>query len=101
MQRRNFKDAMNEMCDHTVAKIQEHVETLSRLDKDEKGELLKFGGVEMNTDYPRTILYAILNRMVHDFAPRNDEHKDTMNKVLKTLQTKELIERVVDESIKK
>ena len=99
MQRRNFIDAKNEMCDHTVAKIGEHVETLSRLDKEEKGALLKFGGVEMNTDYPRTILYAILNRMVHDFAPRNDKHKDTMNKVLKTLQTKELIERVVVESV--
>ena len=101
MQRRNFKDAMREMSEHTVAKIGEHVETLSRLDKEEKGALLRFGGVEMNTDYPRTILYAILNRMVHDFAPRNDEHKDTMNKVLKTLQTKEVIEKVVDESIKK
>jgi hypothetical protein len=101
MQRRNFKDAMNEMSEHTVAKIQEHVETLTRLDKDQKGELLKFGGVEMNTDYPRTILYAILNRMVHDFVPRNEKHKDTMDKVLKALETKELIERVVDESIKK
>ena len=101
MQRRNFKDAMNEMCDHTVAKIQEHSETLSRLDKEQKGELLKFGGVEMNTDFPRTILYAILNRVVHDFAPRNNEHEDTMNKVLKALETKELIERVADESIKK
>ena len=101
MQKRDFKDAMREMCDHTVAKIQEHVETLTRLDKEEKGELLKFGGVEMNTDYPRTILYAILNRMVHDFVPRNEEHNDTMNKVLKTLETKELIERVVDEPNKK
>ena len=101
MQRRNFKDAMNEMSEHTVAKIQEHVETLTRLDKDQKGELLKFGGVEMNTDYPRTILYAILNRMVHDFVPRNEKHKDTMDKVLKALETKELIERVVDESGKK
>ena len=101
MQRRNFKDAMREMSEHTVAKIGEHVETLSRLDKEEKGALLRFGGVEMDTDYPRTILYAILNRMVHDFAPRNDKHKDTMNKVLKTLQTKELIERVADESTKK
>ena len=97
MQRRNFKDAMNEMCDHTVAKIQEHVETLRRLDKDQKGELLKFGGVEMDTDFPRTILYAILHRVVQDFAPRNDKHKDTMNKVLKTLETKE----VVKEDVKK
>ena len=101
MQRRNFKDAMREMSEHTVAKIGEHVETLARLDKEQKGELLKFGGVEMNTDYPRTILYAILNRMVHDFVPRNEKHKDTMDKVLKALETKELIERVVDESIKK
>ena len=93
MQRRNFKDAMNEMCDHTVAKIQEHVETLSRLDKEEKGTLLKFGGVEMNTDFPRTILYAILNRVVQDFAPRNDKHKDTMDKVLKTLETKENVKQ--------
>ena len=101
MQRRNFKDAMNEMCDHTIAKIQEHSETLIRLDIEQKGELLKFGGVEMNTDFPRTILYAILNRVVHDFAPRNNEHENTMNKVLKALETKELIERVADESIKK
>ena len=101
MQRRDFKDAMREMSEHTVAKIDEHVETLSRLNKEQKGELLKFGGVEMDTDFPRTILYAILNRVVHDFAPRNDKHKDTMDKVLKTLQTKELIERVVDESVKK
>jgi len=100
MQRRNFKDAMNEMCDHTVAKIQEHVETLSRLDKEEKGALLKFGGVEMNTDFPRTILYAILNRVVQDFKPRNDKYKDVMEKVLKTLETKE-IQKVVNEPIKK
>jgi hypothetical protein len=95
MQRRNFKDAMNEMCNHTVAKIQEHVETLGRLDKDQKGELLKFGSIEMDTDFPRTILYAILNRVVHDFAPRNDTYKDTMNKVLKTLETKEMVKEDV------
>ena len=100
MQRRNFKDAMNEMCDHTVAKIQEHVETLTRLDKEEKGTLLKFGGVEMNTDFPRTVLYAILNRVVQDFKPRNDKYKDIMEKVLKTLETKE-IQKVVNEPIKK
>ena len=95
MQRRNFKDAMNEMCDHTVAKIKEHVETLTRLDKEEKGALLKFGGVEMNTDFPRTVLYAILNRVVQDFKPRNDKYKDTMDKVLKNLETKEVIKEDV------
>ena len=101
MQRRNFKDAMREMSEHTVAKIGEHVETLTRLDKEEKGELLKFGGVEMNTDYPRTILYAILNRVVQDFKPRNDEYKDVMEKVLKTLEAKEDKFAVQKELIKK
>ena len=122
MQRRNFKDEMNEMCDHTVAKIQEHVETLNRLDKDQKGELLKVGGVEMNTDFPRTVLYAILSRVVQDFKPRNDKHKDIMNRVLKALEIKktpdtfeislddkvtdyktqkEIAKRTLDESLKK
>ena len=109
MQRRNFKDAMREMSEHTVAKIGEHVETLSRLDKEQKGELLKFGGIEMDTDFPRTVLYAILNRVVQDFKPRNDKYKDAMEKVLKTLEAKEdkfavqkeLIKKFADESIKK
>ena len=100
MQRRNFKDAMREMSEHTVAKIGEHVETLSRLDKDQKGELLRVGGVEMNTDFPRTVLYAILNRVVQDFKPRNDKYEDVMEKVLKTLKTKE-IQKVVNEPVKK
>ena len=109
MQRRNFKDAMNEMCDHTVAKIGEHVETLSRLDKEQKGELLKFGGIEMNTDFPRTVLYAILHRVVQDFKPRNDKYKDVMEKVLNTFEAKEnkfivqkeLIKKFVDAATKK
>jgi len=109
MQRRNFKDAMNEMCDHTVAKIQEHSETLIRLDKEQKGALLKFGSVEMDTDFPRTVLYAVLNRVVQDFKPRNDKYKDVMEKVLNTLEAKEdkfavqkeLIKKFADESIKK
>ena len=109
MQRRNFKDAMNEMCDHTVAKIQEHSETLIRLDKEQKGALLKFGSVEMDTDFPRTVLYAILNRLIQDFKPRNDTYKDVMEKVLNTLEAKEdkfvvqkeLIKKFADEAAKK
>jgi len=109
MQRRNFKDAMNEMCDHTVAKIQEHSETLIRLDKEQKGALLKFGSIEMETDFPRTVLYAILNRVVQDFKPRNDKYKDVMEKVLNTLEAKEdkfavqkeLIKKFADEATKK
>ena len=103
MQRRNFKDAMNEMCDHTVAKIQEHSETLIRLDKEQKGALLKFGGVEMDTDFPRTVLYAILNRVLQDFKPRNDKYQDVMKRVLKTLETTERVklDMFINEDAKK
>ena len=64
----------------------EHVETLLRLDKDEKGELLKFEGVEMHTDYPRVILYAILHQLLKDFKPRNDTYKDLMNKIFNSFE---------------
>ena len=108
MQRRDFKDAMREMSEHAAAKIDEHVETLSRLNKEQKGELLKFGSIEMDTDFPRTILYAILNRVVQDFAPRNDDYKEQMDKVLKALETKEdpfaiqkeVIKKMVHEAVK-
>ena len=86
MQKRNLKDAMNEMCDHTVAKIREHVETLLRLDRDEKGGLLKFEGVEMHTDYPRVILYTILHQLLKDFKPRNDTYKDLMNRIFNSFE---------------
>ena len=42
MQRRDFKDAMREMSEHAATKIDEHVETLSRLNKEQKKELLKY-----------------------------------------------------------
>ena len=89
MQRREFKDAMTEMSEHTVAKIQEHVQLLTRLDLEQNGELLKFGGVEMDINHPRTVLYAILNRLIIDFKPVNDTYNDVMNKVLKTLKVEE------------
>ena len=89
MQRREFKNAMIEMCEHTVAKIQEHVQLLTRLDLEQNGELLKFGGVEMDINHPRTVLYAILNRLIIDFKPVNDTYNDVMNKVLKTLKVEE------------
>ena len=93
MQRREFKDAMQVLSEHTVAKIREHVQLLTKLDLEQSGELLKFGGVEMDINHPRTVLYAILKRLVIDFKPTNDTYKGVMNKVLKTLK--------VDESLKK
>ena len=63
----------------------------------------------MDTDFPRTVLYAILRRVVEDFKPRNDDHKDTMEKVLGTMNVgkdpfatqKELIKKFVNEATKK
>ncbi len=89
MQRREFKDAMTEMSEHTVAKIQEHVQLLTRLDLEQGGELLKLGGLETGLNHPRTVLYAILKRLVVDFKPVNDKYSRVMNNVLKILEVKE------------
>ena len=89
MQRREFKNAMTEMSEHAVAKIQEHVQLLTRLDSEQNGELLKFGGVAMDLNHPRTVLYAILNRLIIDFKPTNDTYKDVMNRVLEILKIEE------------
>ena len=102
MQKRNLKDAMNEMCDHTVAKIREHVETLLRLDRDEKGGLLKFEGVEMHTDYPRVILYTILHQLLKDFKPRNDTYKDLMDRIFNSFEiekTQDTFEIPLDDKV--
>ena len=88
MQRREFKEAMTEMGEHTVAKIQEHVQLLTRLDLEQDGELLKFNGVH-DHNHPRTVLYAILHRLIVDFKPTNDIYKDTKDRVLKTLNVEE------------
>ena len=89
MQRREFKDAMTEMSEHTVAKIQEHVQLLTRLDLEQGGELLKLGGLETGLNHPRTVLYAILKRLIVDFKPVNDKYSRVMNNVLKILEVKE------------
>ena len=89
MQRREFKDAMVEMSEHTVSKIREHVQLLTRLDLEQGGELLKLGGLETGLNHPRTVLYAILNRLVVDFKPANDKYDKVMNNVLKTLEVEE------------
>ena len=89
MQRREFKDAMTEMSEHTVAKIQEHVQLLTRLDLEQGGELLKLGGLETGLNHPRTVLFAILKRLVIDFKPINDKYDEVMNNVLKTVEVEE------------
>ena len=89
MQRREFKDAMTEMSEHTVSKIQEHVQLLTRLDLEQGGELLKLGGLETGLNHPRTVLYAILKRLIVDFKPVNDKYSRVMNNVLKILEVKE------------
>ena len=89
MQRREFKDAMTEMSEHTVSKIREHVQLLTRLDLEQGGELLKLGGLETGLNHPRTVLYAILKRLIVDFKPVNDKYSRVMNNVLKILEVKE------------
>ena len=65
---------------------EEKYEKEHKLRQEAEGELLKFGGVEMDTDFPRTVLYAILRRVVEDFKPRNDTYKDLMDRIFNSFE---------------
>ena len=47
---------------------------------------MSFGSIEMDTDFPRTVLYAILRRVVEDFKPRNDTYKNMMDKIFNSFK---------------
>ena len=39
----------------------------------------------MDMDHPRTVLYAILHKILNDFKPRNNNYQATMDEVFRQL----------------
>jgi hypothetical protein len=85
MQKREFKDVMKELIENVGAKITEHSDHLVQLNKNTDDDLLKMGRVGMDLDHPRTVLYAILHKVLDDFKPRNDKYESTMDEVFRQL----------------
>tara|TARA_R110002020_G_scaffold240326_1_gene453112 strand:+ start:11848 stop:12183 length:336 start_codon:yes stop_codon:yes gene_type:complete len=89
MQKRNFKDAMREMSEHTARRIREYTEELIHRNKG-NDDKLRMGSVGMDLDHPRTILYVILHKLIQDdFKPRNDTYEHIMHDIFKQLKVDE------------
>jgi hypothetical protein len=89
MQKRNFKDAMREMSEHTARRIREYTEELIHRNKGDDDKL-RMGSVGMDLDHPRTILYVILHKLIQDdFKPRNDTYEQIMHDIFKQLKVDE------------
>ena len=89
MQKRDFKVAMREMGEHVSRRIEEYTEELIHLNKG-NDDKLRMGSVGMDLDHPRTILYAILHKLIQDdFKPRNDTYEHIMHDIFKQLKVDE------------
>ena len=89
MQKRNFKDAMREMSEHTARRIREYTEELIHRNKG-NDDKLRMGSVGMDLDHPRTILYVILHKLIQDdFKPRSDTYEHIMHDIFKQLKVDE------------
>ena len=86
MQKRDFKDAMNVMNENVTAKIQEYV---SDLMKNGGKNLLEIGPPITDLDYSRTVIYALLHKLVDEFKPRNDTYEHIMHEIFKQLEVDE------------
>ena len=82
MQKREFKDALNAMNENVTTKIQEYINALM---KNGGKDLLEIGPPITDLDYSRTVLYAILHKVIDEFKPRNDKHQRTMDEVFRQL----------------
>ena len=82
MQKREFKDAMREMSEHFVTKIQIHVNEVIQFNKENGDRILELNTVGMDMDHPKNVLFVILQRLLKDFGPRNNKYAGMEAKLL-------------------
>ena len=82
MQKREFKDAMREMSEHFVTKIQIHVNEVIQFNKEKGDRILELNTVGMDMDHPKNVLFVILQRLLKDFGPRNNKYAGMEDKLL-------------------
>ena len=81
MQRRDFKDAMNEMGEHLVAKLREHTELIIQKNKEQDDKILRLGVTELDMNHAKAVLYAAFSRLKEDFKPKDDKYDTVVEKV--------------------
>ena len=81
MQKREIKDAVEELSNNLVNRIRIVTQDLLTLDKKEKGEFLKQGRFDSEFDLPRSLFYVILKKVVEEFHIENKNVKDILKEV--------------------
>ena len=67
MQKRELKDAIEELSNNLVNRINIVTQELLTLDKNEKGEFLKRNRFDSEFDLPRSLFYVILKKVAEEF----------------------------------
>ena len=81
MQKREIKDAVEELSNNLVNRIIIVTQELLTLDKKEKGEFLRQNRFDSEFDLPRSLFYVILKKVAEEFSIENKNVKDIIKKI--------------------
>jgi len=81
MQKREIKEAIEELSNNLVNRILIVTQELLTLDKKEKGEFLKQNRFDSEFDLPRSLFYVILKKVAIEFSIENKNVKDIIKKI--------------------
>ena len=85
MQKREIKNAVEELSNNLIARIKVITQDVLDKDKREKGEFLQQGKFDNEFDLPRSLFYVILTKVSKEFYVEDKNVKDTLNRVKKYL----------------
>ena len=81
MQKRELKDAIEELSNNLNERIMVLTQELLTLDKKSQGEFLQRYRFDNEFDLPRSLFYSILKKMVTEFSIENKNVKDIIKKI--------------------
>ena len=81
MQKREIKNAVEELSDNLVARIKVITQDVLYKDKRENGEFLQRGEFDNEFDLPLSLFNVILKKVLEEFYVENKNSKDALNRV--------------------
>jgi hypothetical protein len=81
MQKRELKDAIEELSNNLNERIMVLTQELLTLDKKSQGEFLQRHRFDNEFDLPRSLFASILKKMVKEFHVENKNVKDIIKKI--------------------
>ena len=92
MQKREIKNAVEELSNNLIARIKVITQDVLDKDKREDGDFLQQHRFDNEFDLPHSLFHVILTKVSSEFYVENQKVKDTLNEVKKYLGV-EIVER--------